>query len=173
MHESSDEKDLPTETDEQAASKSQKKREMHELLKLTEKALTLSDEKLTKTGLDEKVLAAMKEARKMKASGARNRLLKYITKMISHMNTQILAAYLTETEDAHLGETKHFHQLEQWRERMIDQGDDIIGEFLNTHPGADRQQLRALIRQAQKEKLQEKPPVASRKLFKYLRSITE
>ena len=165
--------ELDEENLEQPVSKSQKKREMHAILHLTEKALSLSDEKLAKTGLSENVLAAMKEARKMKASGARNRQLKYITKLVTNEDTQVLEDYLRETEEAQKLENKHFHDLEKWRERLIEEGDAALGQLLQQFPGADRQQLRTLIRQAQKEKQQEKAPTASRKLFKYLRTIFE
>jgi ribosome-associated protein len=153
-------------------SKSQKKREMHQLLQLTEKALSLSDDKLAGTGLGDKALQAIREARKMKASGARNRQLKYITKLIKQEDVQVLEDYLRETEDAHLLENKRFHQLEKWRDRLVTEGDTVMGELLQEYPHADRQQLRTLIRQAQKEAEQNKAPSASRKLFKYLRTIS-
>ena len=31
------------------------------------------------------------------------------------------------------------HQTEKWRDRLIDEGDDALTEFLNEHPDADRQ----------------------------------
>jgi ribosome-associated protein len=40
------------------------------------------------------------------------------------------------------------------------------------HPTTDSQQLRALIRNAQKEHLANKPPKSSREIFKLLRDIT-
>jgi ribosome-associated protein len=158
---------------ESVVSKSQKKREMHELLALTEKALSMNDEKLQQTGLDEKVILAMREARKMKPSGARNRQLKYITKLIKNEDTQVLEDYLHETEEAEQLANRHFHQLEKWRDRLIQEGDSAISDFMQDYPLADRQQLRTLVRQGQKESEQGKAPSASRKLFKYLRSLTE
>lgn len=157
----------------QPASKSQRKREMHALLALTEQALSLHAEKLAKTGINEKTLAAFAEAKKMKASGARNRQLKYITKLISHEDTEILENYLQQANQAQQDENLRFHKLEKWRDRLVNEGDKVIGELLNEFPNADRQQLRTWIRQAQKESLQGKPPTASRKLFKYLRSLSE
>lgn len=157
----------------QPVSKSQKKREMHALLELTEKALLLHLEKLAKTGLNEKTLAAFAEAKKMKASGARNRQLKYITKLISHEDTEILENYLLQAEQSEQAENLRFHKLEKWRDRLVSEGDSVIGDFVLSYPDADRQQLRNLIRQAQKESQQGKPPAASRKLFKYLRSLSE
>ena len=83
---------------EQGPSKSQRKRELQQLLQLTEKALSLSDEKLAKTGINEKALAALSEARKMKPSGARNRQLKYISKLIRNEDVSIIEKYLDEND---------------------------------------------------------------------------
>jgi ribosome-associated protein len=44
---------------------------------------------------------------------------------------------------------------------------------LRAHPEADRQHLRQLLRQHQKEQAGNKPPAAARKLFKYLRELAE
>ena len=40
-------------------------------------------------------------------------------------------------------------------------------------PHADRQQLRSMIRNAQKEKAASKPPKAARQIFQYLRELAE
>jgi ribosome-associated protein len=37
---------------------------------------------------------------------------------------------------------------EQWRTRLLEGGDAVLGEFVAAHPGADRQRLRQLVRQA-------------------------
>lgn len=158
---------------EQGPSKSQRKRELQQLLQLTENALSLSDEKLAKTGINEKALEALREARKMRASGARNRQLKYISKLIRNEDVSVIEHYLEEAEQSHIKEKHFFHQLEKWRDRLVDEGDGALAEFLVEYPAADRQQLRTLMRTAQKEKQQEKSPAASRKIFKYLRELAE
>jgi len=158
--------------EDELVSKSQKKRDMHALQALAEQALRLSDEKLAETGLDGKTLAAFKDIRKMKASGARKRQLKYITKLISHEDSSILENLLQQADEKKQHENHLFHQLENLRERLIEEGDHCLPEVLDLYPAADRQHLRTLIRQAQKEKAAEKPPAASRKLFKYLRTLS-
>ncbi len=53
-------------------------------------------------------------------------------------------------------------------------GDDgVLEKFVIDYPEADRQQLRSLIRQAQHELAQNKPPASSRKIFKYIRELDE
>ena len=49
------------------------------------------------------------------------------------------------------------HKLEILRDELIVKGDAALTDLLNEYPSADRQQLRNLIRAAQKEKEQNKP----------------
>jgi len=65
------------------------------------------------------------------------------------------------------------HVLEQWRDRMIEEADTAIEAYLQENTGADRQHLRQLVRQAHKERDQNKPPKSARALFRYLRGIAE
>ena len=46
-----------------------------------------------------------------------------------------------------------------------------MNDLFDTFPHADRQQIRQLIKNALKEKSQNKPPANSRKLFKALRTV--
>ena len=48
-----------------------------------------------------------------------------------------------------------------------------IEDFIELHQASDRQQLRNLQRQASREMEQKKPPAAARKLFAYLRELSE
>ena len=63
-------------------------------------------------------------------------------------------------------------QLEQWRNRLINDG-KAMNEFLDTYPDTDRQQLRNLVRNAQKEMQAEppKPGTAFKKLFQLIKEI--
>lgn len=173
MHDEDDFYEDSQDTDDVRKSKSQRKRELHAILTLTEKALALSEEKLAATGLNEKALEGFKEAKKMKASGAKNRQLKYISKLIRNEDIEVLEKYLDEAEQSHINEKHFFHQLEKWRDRLLSEGDSAINDCLVAYPALERQQLRALVRQAQKESEMAKPPVAARKIFKLLRNAAD
>jgi ribosome-associated protein len=49
---------------------------------------------------------------------------------------------------------------------------NVLSEFIALYPQVDIQQLRTLVRNAQKELEANKPPKSSRELFKLLREIT-
>jgi ribosome-associated protein len=63
------------------------------------------------------------------------------------------------------------HRAEQWRERLIADGDAALTELLAEHPHANRQHLRQLARNAHDERLKNKPPHAYRELFRELREL--
>ena len=69
-------------------------------------------------------------------------------------------------------ENARFHGMERWRDRLIAEP-AALQEFLALQPQADIQQLRTLIRNAQKEAAANKPPKSSRELFKLIREVSE
>jgi ribosome-associated protein len=84
-----------------------------------------------------------------------------------------VAAKLEELRHKHEVNSGHFKMLEHWRDRMLSEGNKAIDEFILEYPQADRQLLRQLQRNSQKEKDTGKPPAAARQLFKYLRQLAE
>ncbi|MBF0220240.1 MAG: DUF615 domain-containing protein, partial [Gammaproteobacteria bacterium] len=65
------------------------------------------------------------------------------------------------------------HQVEQWRLRLLEEGDSALAALLDEHPNLDAQQLRQLIRNSLHEKKAAKPPKAFRQLFKYLNNYLQ
>jgi ribosome-associated protein len=63
------------------------------------------------------------------------------------------------------------HRAEALRERLLDGGDAALGELLGEYPGADRQQLRRLVRNALDERAKDKPPRAFRELYRALHAL--
>ena len=61
----------------------------------------------------------------------------------------------------------------QARDEVLGAGDAGVAKVLEHYPAADRQHLRQLLRQHQKEQRENKPPSAARKLFRYLRELAE
>ena len=78
-----------------------------------------------------------------------------------------------QAENRHNQQVSLFHKLEALRDRPVEEGDDVIPSIPDLYPAADRQQLRSLVRNAQKEKAANKPPKAYRQIFQYLRELAE
>jgi ribosome-associated protein len=152
-------------------SKSQRKREMHQLQALGERLVELNQEQIAGIPLGTELLQALEEMRRIKGREARRRQLQYIGKLMRHEDGNAIAAALERLRAGGIEQTRRLHQLERWRDRLIEQGDGALGELIAAHPGADRQQIRQLVRGARREQELHKPPAASRKLFRYLRAI--
>ena len=79
---------------------------------------------------------------------------------------------LARWDGKHTAENAYFHGLERWRDRMVADS-NALAEFIALYPQTDIQQLRTLVRNAQKELAADKPPKSSREIFKLLREVTE
>ncbi|GEK47071.1 hypothetical protein HPA02_13540 [Bisbaumannia pacifica] len=152
-------------------SKTQRKQEMHALQALGEKIIALSEAQRAKLPLSDDMLAAVEETGRIRAREARRRHMQYVGKLMRKEDTEAIQAAFDEFEQEKLRRDHAFHRLERWRDRLIDEGDEAVEAFLADFPDADRQALRQLIRNAQRERDAGKPPASSRKLFKLIRDI--
>ena len=140
------------------------KRESTELQKLGEDLLTLRAELLKRLELPDKLLEAIAEYKRITNFEGRRRLMQFIGKRMRQLEPATLDAIrvsLVEQHTPSAQETLTLHVAEQWRDRLI-ADDDAVGQWVNTSPATDVQQLRALIRQARKDAKPEKPGLAPR-----------
>ncbi len=157
----------------QPKSKSELKREMTALQKMGEELVNLPAAKLEKIPMDELLEDAVMLARRLKNREGKRRQLQYIGKIMRNIDSEAIQQKLDSFHHQSQTFRQTQHKLEQWRDRLLSEGDTAISDLLNTYPELDRQHLRQLIRQANKEASQSKPPAASRKIFKYLRENTD
>lgn len=153
-------------------SKSEIKRDAEELKRLGAELVDLGKNALEKIPLDEELLAAIELAQRIKKEG-RRRQLQLIGKMLRSRDVDPIRQALDKLKNRHNQQVALFHKLEALRDRLIDQGDEAMNEVIILYPHADRQQLRSMIRNAQKEKAGNKPPKSSRQIFQYLRELAE
>lgn len=154
-------------------SKSQLKREANALQSLGEELVELPAAKLAKIPLPENLSDAIHEARNMKSRGAHKRQLQYIGKVMRHIDAEPIRKALDRLKDSSRQASAQLHKLEGWRDRLIEEGDSALSEFLEEQPQADRQHLRQLVRNARDERLKNKPPKSARELFRSLRELFE
>ena len=161
-------------TDEQEeiiwVSKSEIKRDAEALKKLGEKLVELTQTNLDKIPLDETLLDAVNLARKS-VKEARRRQLQFIGKLLRSTEVEPIQEALDKIENKHNQQQAMLHKLEQLRDDLVAQGDDILVRLFDDYPHADRQHLRNLVRSAKKEKEQNKPPKAYREIFQYLKEL--
>ncbi len=140
------------------------KRESTELQKLGEELLTLRPELMARLPLSEKLKDAVAEAKRITNFEGKRRLMQYIGKMMRKLEpTEVLAvrAAIEEQTYGSVADNLVLHQSEVWRDRLI-ADENAAAQWIEKNPGCDTQQLRALIRQARKDAVPEKPGAAIR-----------
>ena len=155
-----------------APSKTKKKQQMHELQALGAELVGLSAEQLVAMHLPAGLLAAALEAQRITAHEGRRRQIQYIGKLMRQLDPAPIREQLAVWQGSSRGNATRHHALERWRERLL-ADDEALTEFARLEPGADLQALRALIRNARKEALENRPPRAYRELFRVLREAGE
>lgn len=158
--------------DEGEISKTRKKAEADALQALGVTLTALPKDKLLKLNLPEKLYEAILEAKRITANGAIRRQRQYIGSLMRNIDASPIIAQLEKWDGKNQEENARFHQLERWRDRLLQQ-DQALNQFIAEYPQTDIQQVRTLIRNAKRELEANKPPKSSRELFKLLRTITE
>ncbi|WP_455210736.1 ribosome biogenesis factor YjgA [Kaarinaea lacus] len=154
-------------------SKSQLKRESHARQSLGEELVQLNRDQLRKFELPEDLLQAIQMAQTIKQRAAKKRQLQYIGKLMRTIDVDPIKQVLDDLKGVSAQAIATQHKIEQWRQRLIDEGDDALQALLQQYPAIDRQRIRQLLRSAQKEAQANKPPKAFRELFKYLREFLQ
>lgn len=157
--------------DEAPVSKSQRKREAHALQALGESLVKLNKSALAQIPLPDDLRNAIDEARRLHQHGALKRQLQYIGKLMRQCDVEPIRTAFKKVTNSFREDVEQHHELEQWRDRLLSDGDPALEKLLTEYPEVDRQHLRQLIRTAQKETASGKPPKAARELFRYLREV--
>lgn len=155
-------------------SKSQLKREMHDLQDLGKRMLDLSNDQLDTLPISDTLRSAIEESRRIRQNEAKRRHLQYVGKIIRQEDDpdglkRAIDAFDSGSEE----HTRRHHLAERWRDRMIAEGDSAVGDFFGYCPSADMQHLRNLARNARKDVEKQKNTGQSRKLFRYLRECID
>jgi len=151
--------------------KTQLKREMKELHDLGRELVELASSKFEEIPLSERAYDAIFAAKKMKKS-ALQRQLRFISSIMHEEDVDAIQLQLKAMAQPIQQANDEFHQIEEWRDKLIAGDNDLINSLVDDI-NADRQHLRQLVRNANKEVQQNKPPKSSRLLFKYLKELQE
>jgi ribosome-associated protein len=172
MHDTQDNEELDEEFS--GPSKSAVKRQMTALQEMGESLTRLTDKQLDKIPLDdERLVIAVRETQQIKSNSARKRHMQYIGKLMRDIDAEAIQKALQVMYQQKQQTNDSFHELEKIRDQVLEQGQSGIELVTEKWPHADRQQLRQMVLQHQREVKSDKPPAASRKLFKYLRELQE
>lgn len=171
MREHDDE--FPEDAHDDAPSRSQRRRDALAVFDLAERLVALSDAQLAQLPLDDELRDEVEKTRRITRQIARKRQIQYLAKVMRRREDELpaLRAALDHDREVSRRETAELHRLEEWRDRLTDEGDEALAELLKRFPSADRQHLRQLARQAKVERHDNRPPHAFRELFRELREL--
>ena len=151
-------------------SKTRRKKEMHALQDIGEQLVQLDHKRLLELGLPDTLTEAVLEAKRMHKHGALRRQMQFIGKLMRDVDAEPIRKQLDLLNGLALEHKARFHQLERWRERLLND-EQALGELGQQYPAADLQKLRTLARNALQERLANKPPKSFRALYQELQKI--
>ena len=157
---------------EERPSKTQRKKQMHDLQELGAELVELNEQQLASVELPERLLDAVKEAQRTTKFEARRRQLQYIGKLMREVDPEPIRSRLDAWKSVSRAHTARLHLLERWRTRLLED-ETAITELMRDHPQADAARLRLLVRNAHREREAGQPPRSYRALFQLLNETIE
>ena len=163
--------DNPTNPDDEYKSKTQVKQEMADLRKLGEDILQLPEPIYQTLTLNDEIDEAIKTAKKISSFIAKKRQIQFIGKLLRKTDTADIEQKINSYKQGRKNIAKQFQQIEAIRDKLLSGDTEQLTQFFSQYPQCDKQQIRQLIRNAQKEQKLAKPPTNKRKLFQVIQSI--
>ncbi len=151
-------------------SKSEQKRDSKDMQELALTIAGFNPAQRKTLPLNEEIEAALRLADKIKGKhDAYARNIRFISKQILDLDVDALKFAIEKINNRHAFEIVKNTKLEQLRDDVIAQGNELIESLLAEHAGLERQKLRQLVRQASKEMKSETPGKYYKELFQYLK----
>lgn len=152
-------------------SKTQRKKESHDLQDLGEALVALPDNRLDGLEMDESLRDAIAQYKRTKTFEGKRRQMQYIGKLMRRADPEPLREAVAAMQLGRAKDSLALHEAERWRAELI-ASDDALTRWMGEHPESDVQQLRSLIRAARKDAAavpEQRSGRAFRELFKFIR----
>lgn len=158
------------ELDEDLKSKSEIKREMHQLQEFALSLVNMSKHQRSRLPLTDELEDAMILADKIKNKHeALKRHVRFIGKVLLETDLEPIKQAIAVMANKHQQETAKFVRLESLRESLLTEGNEAIEALITQYPSIERQKIRQLVRHTAKEKQAEKIGKYHKELFAYLK----
>jgi ribosome-associated protein len=147
--------DLPAVGEREGRGGAQRRRDSEALEELTKQLMDLAPHEWAQLPLNEDTLAQLAVAHELKAARRhRNAYRRQLLAVAGALRRDQHKA-VRESLSSEVGATpkdRALMEIEAWRSRLLDKGDEGLDALLALHPDADRQRLRALVRAALKQR---------------------
>jgi ribosome-associated protein len=131
-------------------SKTQLKREAHELQQLGRDLAELPQARLLALDMPDPLRDAVLELRRTRSHEGRRRQLQFVGKLMRSADAEPLREAVAQIKLGPARDSLKLHEAERWRAALLDD-DAAVTRWAAEVPGTDLQQLRALLRVARSE----------------------
>jgi ribosome-associated protein len=156
-----------------APSKTRLKQQSHDLQKLGMALADLSEARLARLDLPERLLDALAQYRNTRTHEGRRRQLQYVGKLMRDVDDAPLREAVAESKLGSARDTLLLHETERWRDALL-ADDEALTRWMNEHADCDAQRLRSLVRAARREAAlppEQRNPRSMRELFQFIRPM--
>jgi ribosome-associated protein len=154
---------------EERPSKSERKRRSDDLQSLGEALIDLPAAEFDALPVPENLRDAVLLARKITAHGGLYRQKQYIGKLMRKIDAEPIRAALEAKRERERVEALRFRRIEQWRDRLLQEGEGAVQRLAAEVPGIDAAAVTDLVARARAEQPTGDATGASRALFRLLR----
>ncbi|MFP6656054.1 MAG: ribosome biogenesis factor YjgA [Myxococcota bacterium] len=130
----------------------------------------LSQADLDHLELSERLREAIDVSQKLKARG-RGRQNRLIGQLLRAEDHETIRARLESLGGRDRGRARQEIMIEEWRDRLIEEGDPAVEDLICKYPLADRQRLRLLVRNASKNPQAKQAKRARLELLRAIRTL--
>jgi len=152
------------------ASKTEQKKAVQRMAALGAQLVELPRKQIEKLPVEERLIDALLEVESITSHEARRRQFQRIGKLLRNEDETMILSYLTPQQGA-----KKQAQLMRWVDRIIDQGDPVINEFVKLYNAAERHTLRQHLlriqRDVAKQVSEEELLESKNKLVNYIQQV--
>ena len=153
-------------------SKTQLKKDSHELQALGEALVALPDNRVVDLAISERLRDAVAEYKRTKTHEGKRRQMQYIGKLMRKDDVEPIREAVAAMQLGRAKDSLALHETERWRVELL-ASDDALTRWTAEHPASDLQQLRSLIRAARKDAAaapEQRSGRAYRELFQFIKA---
>jgi ribosome-associated protein len=153
-------------------SKTQLKKDMHELQALGEALVGLPEDRVADLPISDSLRDAVAEYRRTRSHEGKRRQMQYIGKLMRKNDVEPIREAVASMRLGRAKDALALHEAERWRVELI-AGDEALTQWTAEHPSTDLQQLRSLIRAARKDAAaapEQRNGRAYRELFQFIKA---
>lgn len=172
-----DEDALPAddfEVDDRPPSKSQRKRDSHELQNLGDRLLAMPDARLAQIEMSERLRDALAAWKTTRSFEGKRRQMQYIGKVLRLEETEHLREAVASFDLGQAHDSLSLHEAERWRAELVSDDKDALGRWAEAYPDDDLQKVRNLVRNARKDASldpEKRSGKAYRELFQHIKAV--